>query len=82
MTLSEGDLIELSLMLEGRTGFDSIPTVHGFAERTKVGTLRCYVPGCNLTRPDAAALWRHLHFSMKHGYSFGVKSPEEVPDGA
>lgn len=80
--IPDGDLINQSVLLESRTGYDSIPTVDGIAERTRSGTLRCYVPGCYVTRPDAVTLWRHLHFSMTHGYSFGVKSPEEALNGS
>lgn len=78
-------LVAASLVLERRTGYDSIPTVEGFYQ-TEVwsdeeggyvdsGVYHCPTPGCDWTAKDSVAMWRHVHFSKSHGPSWeGVRS--------
>lgn len=68
----------LSLELEGASGYDSIPTIRRAYPRRpdaygdETGPYECVWPGCRFARRDVAAMWRHVHFSDKHGRSFGL----------
>lgn len=74
-------LVDVSVDLEKITGYDSIPTVldHYRAYDAEVEgrmVLECVVPGCHFRRRDPAEMWIHVHFSPKHGRSFGMTFDE------
>ena len=77
--MNHEELRELSIRLEHKTGYDSIPTI----ERIYVddfGSKRLYAcvwPRCAYRCQDSGVMWRHVHFGP-HGLSFGVKTPEEA----
>lgn len=73
----DNDWAGLSLRLEAETGYDSIPTIVRIYDRTgPSGRYVCPFPTCDTTISGAERMWRHVHFSRKHGLSFGVKTPE------
>lgn len=55
----------LSMRLEKKTGADSIPTVERVYPNEN-GIYECVWPYCGYRRHDAAAMWKHVHFSKKH----------------
>ena len=77
------NLRNASLILEKRTGSDSIPTIEdhyrkcvfvdGFYEDTD--TFQCVWPGCVFQADDSAEMWLHVHLSDGHPLSFdGVRT--------
>jgi hypothetical protein len=74
----------LSMDLEAVTGADSIPTIeriyrrNGPEDGSRPSVYECVFPDCTAVRRDPIAMWRHVHFSRKHGLSFGVTTPEEA----
>lgn len=60
-----------SRLAEVLTGYDSIATVeHLYEDVKRPGVYVCVFPGCSLRRRSAEAMWRHVHGSRKHGFSF------------
>lgn len=80
LPLGNAEYRALSERLEKATGFDSIPTIERVYEATDTGRILCCWLGCKFKSLEAEDVWRHVHFSAKHGLSFGVKTPSEVPD--
>jgi hypothetical protein len=74
MTAVDTDLRALSVNLEAKTGFDSIPTIERIYARNEAGAppYDCPFPHCAATRRDPVEMWRHVHFGRKHPLSFGV----------
>lgn len=75
--LTEQQLIDLSVELERRTGFDSIPTIERVYPRSETGPLayRCVFPGCRSGTRSAVNMWHHVHWTH-HPKSFDVKYAE------
>lgn len=66
------NLVELSVKIEQEMGgWDSIPTITRVYETTDRGAFICPFPDCGQTRRDPAAMWRHVHFTERHGCPFG-----------
>lgn len=62
----------ISLELEEETGYDSIPTIERtYLDLDERDVYECPFPDCSLVRRDSVAMWKHVHFSRKHGLSFG-----------
>jgi hypothetical protein len=72
-------LVALSVRLEDETGYDSIPTIEmGYSG--KPGVYLCPFPDCEFAHRNAVEMWKHYHFSAKHGLSFG-RSLATLVDG-
>ena len=76
--MTPNDLEALSQRLEQQTGYDSIPTIERMYRTTPSGTIKCCYPHCTVLRRRPEDMWRHIHFSQKHGLSFGVADPEDI----
>lgn len=74
------NLRELSRQLEEQTGADSIDTVERIYLDGDGRRYECVHPGCPFVRRDPVAMWRHVHFSRRHGLSFGVPLERLVAD--
>ena len=59
-------VIDLSVMWEKATSYDSIPTIQRIYDRTDSGAFRCPDPDCPFVRRDAVAMWEHVH-GARHG---------------
>ena len=80
MTRTIPDLRELSRQLEEQTGADSIATVERIYLDGDGKRYECVYPDCGFVRYDPVAMWKHVHFSRKHGLSFGVDLQRLVAD--
>lgn len=73
------DYRQLSLLLEQRTGYDSISTIEThYQDYDKRGYYLCVFPGCGRRTRTPDNMWRHVHFGTQHGLSFGVRRPEDI----
>jgi hypothetical protein len=59
--LSPSDLVDLTLALENRYAYDSIPTIKRQYAETEDGPFGCVFPECSYATRDAARMWRHVH---------------------
>jgi hypothetical protein len=73
--MPEVDLVALSLWLEEKTGYDSIPTIERVYDATDTGRIECCYPDCKFRSLNAEDVWRHVHFGRTHGLTFGVADP-------
>jgi hypothetical protein len=75
------DLRAVSIVLEEKTGYDSIPTIERVYRddpSTEPARFVCPHQGCRVARDAAEHMWLHVHFSTQHVKSFGVDTPEEA----
>jgi hypothetical protein len=76
--MKQHDVVELSVILEEQTGYDSIPIIERLYAKTTRGHIKCCFPDCKYRTPNPADMWVHIHFTQTHGLSFGVIAPDQI----
>lgn len=76
--LSRVELELLSVELEAETGYDSIFTIWGSYLTDDTGRYQCVDPRCPVTTTGPTDMWEHVHFSKRHGLSFGASLAELI----
>jgi len=75
--LGEAELIALSLGLEKRFGYDSIPTVERMYGDDS-GKLWCVFPLCKYSVRDPVKMWRHVHGFTQREYHRPTVTSREI----